>query len=235
MTISFEDVVNNVKKLIEKNTDAHSFLEMLQKRTHHFPHMRVTRARNQLKKHMGLTLSIQEIRALFRSLEETGAGRYRRKSENTPARFIWNTSIRFTDLVEAVFPDENYVVVEGEDSNLDNLSVDRDPITSNFFEVDDENYSERLITHPFILRDNIVSFIQLPVLLRYEEGDRLSSFIRSLALEQGDDNLVDHKYTLRPDLVIDIYSIPENLTSEESGRLINFVEAYTGSYTDPDF
>jgi len=231
MPISFEDIVNNVKKLIETNTDAHSFLEMLQKRTHHSSHMRVTRARNQLKKHMGLILSTQEIRALFRSLEETGAGRYRRKSEDTPAHFIWSTSIRFTDLVEGVFSDENYVVEGEEDSDLKNISVVRDPVISNFFEVDDNNYSERLITHPFILRDDIVSFIQLPVLLEYEEGERLTLFIRSLALEQGDDNLVDHKYILRSDLIIDIYSIPENLTSIEAGRLQHFIESYTREYT----
>ena len=229
MTISFEDVVTNLKELIETDSNAHSFLDMLQMRSHSFPYIRVSRAQSQLRIHMDLRLSDSEIRSLFRSLEEAGAGRYRKKSSTVAPHFIWTPSIRYTDLVEAVFSDEDYLY-GGDDTELES-NDDEDPISNNFFDVDDDNYSERLITHPFILRKNIVIFIQIPFLLNYDEGVRLSSFINSLALgDDAENELIDHQYNLRSDLIIDISSVPQNLTEREASRIERFIDSYTNGY-----
>ena len=213
--MEFKTVVNNVKNLIKTDENINKFLEMLQTDVHASKYIRVLHARNRLKSSMDVSLNTDEIRGLFTELQNAGAGRYI-KGRISSARFVWE--FRYIDLIEAVFPDDYPHPPEEEDYSVES-----------YFDVDDDSYNERLINHPIILREDMVAFIQLPVLIEYKESERLSSFISSIALgEIADDEMIEHTYTLRPDLDISLH-VPMNLTERECYRLQQFVAAYTDS------
>ncbi len=217
--MEFKTVVNNVKRLIETDKNINNFLEMLHVRVHDDKYITVLVAKKILMASIRVSLDTNEMKSVFRELQAAGAGRYIHGNISS-ARFVWE--FKCIDLIEAVFSDEN------QDFYFSDEEEEEDYIRS-YFDVDD-SYNERLINHSIILRKKMIAFIQLPVLLKYDEKERLSSFISSLALGDtaDDDEIIKHSYTLRRDLNISL-QVPINFTETECYRLQKFVEAYTDS------
>lgn len=116
-----------------------------------------------LRDQRGRALAIE----FFRRLTQMGIGEFRVGRRKKPTRFIWNTPL-----------------VDVAATALDTAAKTPSPIGSDAKQATRPGDS-RLLTHVYVLREDLIVRLDLPVDLTIAEAKRLSTFIQTLPLDQG--------------------------------------------------
>lgn len=99
----------------------------------------------------------------FRLLEEVGCGKYVEGRRGWPSRFVWSVKSRLVQLA-----------AQGE------RSLDEDTTDTDTDSTDD------LVEHSFYLRPGILTTIELPEDLSWQEAKRLAQFIKAIPMESNE-------------------------------------------------
>ena len=116
-----------------------------------------------------------EIIAVFRQLDELGAGELKVGRRGSKTRMAWNYSIRS---LGAAAQGAATALEEIDPSKLDEEAEEEDAI-----EADGDTSDVTWITHSFQLRPDLRITIKLPADLTGRETDRLSGFVGNLSFE----------------------------------------------------
>jgi hypothetical protein len=125
---------------------------------------RVTKVDQILSRHKGIGIQRSEVITFFRKLEELSYGRFIEGRKGHPSRFVWSSNQ--TEVGKAA---------QGEVTAVTSIPID-DAGESNI---------EELRTYQFPLRPGTDANLELPADLSEKEADRLSMFIKTLAVTAG--------------------------------------------------
>ena len=106
-----------------------------------------------------------EVIALFRKLEEEGHGKFIEGRRGHPSRFEWTSN-----------PIDVGKAAQGGNAEISPVSTSPSP----------ENGPDEVRKYHFPLRSNVDAVFELPTNLTQREADRLSAFLKSLALPEGE-------------------------------------------------
>ncbi len=149
-----------LREVYSSGVSAKAMLDDFASRTNN---QRITKVDQILNRRRGDNVQRWEAIALFRKLEELGHGKFIEGRKGHPSRFVWSSS-----------PIDVGKAAQGDEAPIATVSLDA---------ATDDNSGE-MRSYIFPLRSDTDATFELPIDLTQKESERLSAFLRTLAVPE---------------------------------------------------